>query len=149
MTPEEEEKRRIRDSFAAFTVANDPTVKNKMQGGGSTPIQPIAGVSPEIEGSSFLGNIRPPAVPVDDGLGEFGPPPVPQQQIRPQYQQPTAPQANPAQAQSVIDINLQGAILRRLASIEKSNSVLIDKLMALQDTLKVWEERIQFDKSED
>lgn len=166
MSEGDPEAKSLAMKLAAQTVMQNPANnRNMVQPSTSTPVSPsnIGGFSPEMGESPYippsLAGMRPKAFD-DDGLGELdedtlrqiqgaSQPPRPQQppQMPPQ-QPPTTFQAQPTNHQAVFSPDLQGTILRKLATIEKSVLTTAESIKSLEKKLDLWEEIIQFNKDE-
>jgi len=141
--------------LAAQTVALNPANQMAVPTQ-STPIAQGQGSSfpAELAGSSMI-----PKQPIqqkvfeDDGLGDFDES-VTQQLVNnvtpnvnhPTHQNPPQPsfQPKPTAHQAVFSPDLQGTILRKLSTIEKTVLTLTEKLNTIGKKLDVWETRIEF-----
>ena len=151
--------------LAAQTVMHNPANnRNMVQPSTSTPVESnVGGLSPEMGESPYmppsLAGMRPKAFD-DDGLGELDeetlrqiqggsqpPQQRPQQPQMPPSQTPSF-QAQPTNHQAVFSPDLQGTILRKIATIEKSVLTMAESLKSIEKKLDLWDERIEFNKDE-
>lgn len=166
MSEGDPEAKSLAMKLAAQTVMQNPANnRNMVQPSTSTPVSPsnAGGFSPEMGESPFippsLAGMRPKAFD-DDGLGELDedtlrqiqgasqPPQRPQQPPQMPPPQNSTFQPQPTNHQAVFSPDLQGTILRKLATIEKSVLTTAESIKNIEKKLDLLEQRIEFSKDE-